>query len=219
MNVPARQQVHKSHAQDTPRPQDLRGPNVLVGGPTSIHVHHLWADTSLPAPVPREGDLREGAPACGSRQPSVASAALNYHARRSLPAARVVVCGSATPSCSPCPKGTPLLDEVSERELEAELARRKHERSPQEAERKRSIEAEAAAKTRGRVRSPSKAPVGSTREFLYDQLGAKSGAPMTEVERAYRALMRENHPDRHAGDAKKQKAASDRAASLTTAYA
>ena len=124
------------------------------------------------------------------------------------------------------------LDDVSEGELEAELQRRKAERVTQEQERQRRIAAEEAAqkrgtargakdpRTRGTARRQTEAEVRAARiVVLYAELGVRHGAPMDEVKRAYRALMREHHPDHHAGDPKKQQAASARSATITTAYA
>lgn len=124
------------------------------------------------------------------------------------------------------------LEGLSERELEAELERRRRERSSQEQERVRRVAEEAAAKsrgsrrekadprTRGGTRRASEAEVKAARvRELYETLGVKPGAPFDEVKRSYRVLMREHHPDRHAGDAGEQKAASNRAATITTAYA
>ena len=130
------------------------------------------------------------------------------------------------------------LDGLSERELEAELERRRQERSAQEQERVRRVAEEAAAKsrgskrekterseqreprTRGAARRASEAEVRAARErTLYKTLGVRHGAPIDEVKRAYRALMREHHPDKHSGNPAQQKAASNRAATITTAYA
>jgi DnaJ-domain-containing protein 1 len=125
------------------------------------------------------------------------------------------------------------LEGLSEKELEAELERRRRERSSQEQERLRRVAEEAAAKSRGAkrdktgdprprgaARRQSEAEVKAARlRVLYKALNVKHGAPFDEVKKSYRALMREHHPDRHAGDPVKQKAASDRAAIITTAYA
>jgi len=134
--------------------------------------------------------------------------------------------------------GRSELDGASDDDLQAELQRRASERSAQEMERQRRIAVEAAAKSRGKHRPPTAAPKpgdprtrGAQRRATeaetraaqtrahYKTLGLAAGAPFDEVKRAYRALMREHHPDRHAGDAKKQQVASERSASITTAYA
>jgi len=128
------------------------------------------------------------------------------------------------------------LDTLSEAELTDELERRKRERDSQEAERKQRIAAEDAAKQRAQARGKAPTPKppkprGAARRQseaeekrartleLYEILGVRAGAPMEDVKHAYRALMREHHPDKHAGDPVKQKAASARAATITTAYA
>ena len=128
------------------------------------------------------------------------------------------------------------LDGLSEAELTDELERRKREREAQEGERQQRIQAEDAAKQRAQARGktpPPRSPKprsAARRQSeaeqkraraleLYRTLGVRADAPMDEVKHAYRALMREHHPDKHAGDPVKQKAASARAATITTAYA
>ena len=123
------------------------------------------------------------------------------------------------------------LEGRSEEELQAELERRRRERAAQDEDRERRLAAEAAAKQRGQARGPAKAgakkppprpPRAPTQQErvveLHRTLGVRLGASRVEIKTAYRALMREHHPDRHAGDPAKQKTASDRAAQITTAY-
>jgi DnaJ-domain-containing protein 1 len=115
------------------------------------------------------------------------------------------------------------LEGRSEQELLAELERRKRERAAQDEERERRRAAEAAAKQRAQTRARARGkgaagPAAPVRNDPFHTLGIRRGASLEEVKRAYRALMREHHPDRHAGDPTKQRAASERAAVITLAY-
>jgi DnaJ-domain-containing protein 1 len=115
------------------------------------------------------------------------------------------------------------LEGMSERELLEELERRKRERSAQDEERERRRAAEAAAKQRAQTRARTTGKSGGgraapARTDPFHTLGVRRGASLEEVKRAYRALMREHHPDRHAGDPARQRAASERAAVITLAY-
>lgn len=97
--------------------------------------------------------------------------------------------------------------ELSDEELEAELVRRR--------------------KARAESRS-SAGPVASTsdrdnpeRQQLvqyYANLELPPFAPVDDVKRAYKDLVRRYHPDKHAGDAERQKIANDLVSSLTKAY-
>ena len=53
----------------------------------------------------------------------------------------------------------------------------------------------------------------------YETLGVPFGAPMTDVRRSYKRLMRAHHPDRFANDPGKQAAATRKAARINDAYA
>lgn len=53
----------------------------------------------------------------------------------------------------------------------------------------------------------------------YQTLGLKPGADLDEVKKAYRKLMRKYHPDRYAGDAKKQAWATRKSQELSEALA
>ncbi|MEM9490951.1 MAG: J domain-containing protein [Myxococcota bacterium] len=52
----------------------------------------------------------------------------------------------------------------------------------------------------------------------YKVLDLPVGAPFDEVKASYRKLMRKYHPDRHVGNAKKQKAATELSMRVTQAY-
>src|ERR687894_3148194 len=52
----------------------------------------------------------------------------------------------------------------------------------------------------------------------YDVLGVGRSASEAEIKRAYRKLAKENHPDRHGGDAKAQKKAQAKFAEINSAY-
>lgn len=123
------------------------------------------------------------------------------------------------------------LDGASDEQLRAELQRRASERSAQELERQKRLAVEAAARSRGQKRAPSARTRGAARRASAADaraakiakhertLGVRAGAPWDEVKRAYRALMREHHPDKHAGDPRRQQLASEKSALITSAYA
>jgi len=58
-----------------------------------------------------------------------------------------------------------------------------------------------------------------TAEDHYAALGLPHGATLDEVKRAYRKLMRDHHPDRHAHDPAAEAAAHARAQRINAAYA
>lgn len=69
---------------------------------------------------------------------------------------------------------------------------------------------------------PKAAPGGRVFSKAIDQyyanLEVEPGADLETIKRAYRRLMRKYHPDKHAGDPAKYKAATELAQSLTRAY-
>ncbi len=123
------------------------------------------------------------------------------------------------------------LEARSDDELRAELQRRRSSENAQLDERQRADAMEAAAKARGEKRAKAEPPekrgsspargLGRAHRLraLHAELGCRPGASHDELKSAYRALMRKHHPDHHAGDPVAQKRASERAASITTAYA
>lgn len=97
--------------------------------------------------------------------------------------------------------------ELSDEELEAELLRRRSERARSRSE-------------AGPIAASSERDNPERQRLLqyYANLELPPFAPLDDVKRAYRDLMRRYHPDRHAGDPERQKAAHELAQSLTRAY-
>jgi DnaJ-domain-containing protein 1 len=127
------------------------------------------------------------------------------------------------------------VDELTDEELEAELARRRDLRQREEAERKSREAAEDAARQRYTQRTgqppppkreskrkvpPRVPPPSSERRLrdLYAQLEVPYGSNFDEVKKSFRRLMRKYHPDLHAGNPEKQKVATQLTMSLTQAY-
>lgn len=52
----------------------------------------------------------------------------------------------------------------------------------------------------------------------FEKLGLPYGTPFEEVKKTYRSLMREWHPDKHAGDPELEKKATEKTQELTAAY-
>ncbi len=110
---------------------------------------------------------------------------------------------------------TARVEELSDQELEAELARRRARRQREAEARERAETAKQAARKRGRRRSS----VGGQRiAQLYALLEVPNGSNWPTVKRQFRRLMRQHHPDLHTRDPKHQKTAAKRTASLTAAY-
>lgn len=69
--------------------------------------------------------------------------------------------------------------------------------------------------------SQKSAPRSSAEDSLYRayaRLEIEPGTPLPKVKKAWRKLMSKYHPDKHAGDPKKQEIATKVAAALTEAY-
>lgn len=75
------------------------------------------------------------------------------------------------------------------------------------------------SRTGGKRRSArSSAGSGDKIAKYYKVLDLPVGAPYEDVKKSYRKLMRKYHPDRHVGNAKKQKAATELSMRVTQAY-
>jgi DnaJ-domain-containing protein 1 len=117
------------------------------------------------------------------------------------------------------------LDALSDRELEAELERRRLAREAAERQTRTRREAGAAesatrqggARSHAPPRRPPPAPEDEIRR-AYAALEVPAGSDFATVRRSYRTLMRKYHPDRHTQSPEKQKAANELAQKLTDAY-
>jgi len=137
------------------------------------------------------------------------------------------------------------IEDLSDAELETELARRRRRRRAAEeaaANPDRDVERDAwrevedslrgnsRYRTTGRQRRVSRgyervhrrrgAAGGQDQRLarLYAQLECPYGADINTVRKQYRALMRKYHPDMHSGTADKQRLATELSQRLTTAY-
>ncbi|NOY91629.1 MAG: DnaJ domain-containing protein [Deltaproteobacteria bacterium] len=104
--------------------------------------------------------------------------------------------------------GADELASLSDSELEEELLRRRRLRARGHAD--------ADAAGLGRRSEPS--PRHKQLRSYYANLELSPGASAEDVKRAYRSLMRRYHPDKHADDPEKYRAATELARSLTEAY-
>ena len=103
------------------------------------------------------------------------------------------------------------LSQLSDRELEDELLRRRRERAEQRA----------TGDTNANLDTASKGPRTPQEQQLaqyFANLELRPGATLEDVRRAYREMMRKYHPDKHIGDPERHKAATELAQSLTKAY-
>jgi DnaJ-domain-containing protein 1 len=98
------------------------------------------------------------------------------------------------------------LSELSDKELEEELLRRRRERADKRAGEK------------GRGDKGAVSPQEKQLAQYYANLELSPGASLEDVKSAYRELMRKYHPDKHLGDPARHKAATELAQSLTQAY-
>lgn len=98
------------------------------------------------------------------------------------------------------------IHQFSDEELESELIRRRRE----------------SAMGKKLLASPSARlandAIGEQLRQAYSTLRLPRGAPLAEVRKSYRALMRSFHPDRHAKDKSQEKAATEVSQSITKAY-
>jgi DnaJ-domain-containing protein 1 len=121
------------------------------------------------------------------------------------------------------------LDELTDKELEAEIERRHQARQAQArgaaagarpaapgakpADKRGPGSARASAGTQARKPSPE-----DELRHAYAALEVPFGADFATVRKSYRALMRKYHPDRHTGSPEKQKSATELAQKLSAAY-
>ena len=122
------------------------------------------------------------------------------------------------------------LDELTDKELEAELERRHRARQAQARHATAgSRPAGAAPGTKPADRgAPGNARTGGTQarkpspddelRRAYAALEVPFACDFATVRKSYRLLMRKYHPDRHAGSPEKQKAATELAQKLSAAY-
>ena len=70
----------------------------------------------------------------------------------------------------------------------------------------------------GGAANPAPSPQEQQLAQYYANLELPYGASLDDVRRNYREMMRKYHPDKHAGNPERHKAATELAASLTNAY-
>lgn len=75
-----------------------------------------------------------------------------------------------------------------------------------------------AASSTGSARSPRPGSTEAQLAEWYRVLDLTAGADMTQIKSAYRQMMRKYHPDMHAGNAQKQRAANELSLKVSTAY-
>jgi DnaJ-domain-containing protein 1 len=112
------------------------------------------------------------------------------------------------------------LDEISDKELEAEIERRHRARQAQA--RGASTTARPADKTdsaRASSGAPARKPAPDDElRRAYAALEVPFGSDFATVRKSYRALMRKYHPDRHTESPEKQKTATELAQKLSQAF-
>lgn len=102
------------------------------------------------------------------------------------------------------------LSELSDKELEEELLRRRRARA--------ASQGYAPPEETGATAHEPGSPQAKQLKQYYTNLELKAGASLEEVRQAYRDLMKRYHPDKHIGDAERHRAATELAQSLTKAY-
>ncbi len=113
------------------------------------------------------------------------------------------------------------LSSLSDAELSAEIERRRRAREAQHrgAANPKTANPRGANPKSGEAPPNKKAPSGGNEVArAYAALEIPNGSDFDAVRRAYRAMMRKYHPDRHAQTPEKQRAATDLAQRLTEAY-
>jgi DnaJ-domain-containing protein 1 len=110
---------------------------------------------------------------------------------------------------------------MSDKELEAEIERRKHAREEAEeaATGKKPDPPRAGARSEARPEPPRRTAAGdSAIRKAYAALEVQPGSDFETIRKSYRRLMRKYHPDLHRGSPEAQRAATDLAQRLTESY-
>ena len=120
------------------------------------------------------------------------------------------------------------LDELTDKELEAEIERRHRARQAQARGASARPASATGAKPAGKPSPNSARASGGTQarkptpddelRRAYAALEVPFGSDFATVRKSYRALMRKYHPDRHAGSPEKQKVATELAQKLSASY-
>jgi DnaJ-domain-containing protein 1 len=119
------------------------------------------------------------------------------------------------------------LDELTDKELEAEIERRHRARQAQARGATSSSRpsgegaGERSKATSGGARTSTGKEASTPHDEIrraYAALEVPFGSDFATVRKSYRALMRKYHPDKHAGSPEKQKAATELAQKLSAAY-
>lgn len=104
--------------------------------------------------------------------------------------------------------------DLSDDELEEEILKRRRERAARRGGAPLEPSEEDIAKKPKEARSPQEQQLAQ----FYANLELPVTATVDDVRRAYKEMMKKYHPDKHAGDPARHKAATELAQSLTRAY-
>ncbi len=118
-------------------------------------------------------------------------------------------------------KAAKAADEEFFRRAKAEAARQSARQSSRSSHSQTGSSSRRGSTGRSRTNQSWKAPFqrqDSKIAEYYRVLNLPYGAEFSEVKTSYRSLMRKYHPDRHVGNAKKQKAATELSMRVTQAY-
>jgi DnaJ-domain-containing protein 1 len=108
------------------------------------------------------------------------------------------------------PDADKSLGELSDKELEDEILRRRRDRA---ARRAQGLPDEAPREP-AKLRTPGEQQIAQ----YYANLELPNGASLDDIKKAYREMMRRYHPDKHIGDPERHKASTELAQSITRAY-